>query len=241
MNRKSGQIKDILELLPEMDKKTSEYMEHLFIDAPGWLRESFYLRHFKKNETIVRENDPVDKVYILIKGRVKGVDYQKRGSYFGFADFNPFIFFGSMEILFGLQVYMTTLKAMTPCMLLETSVQTFKKWMDSDTEIMMEEIRALGNNLLEQAKFSRKMLFSEGMERILIFLTRQYELSKDDTGCRLMITRQDIADCTGLSVRSVNRLISELKSENLLVCRKGGIDIDESQYAKMRRRVIDNQ
>lgn len=239
MNLKSGQIKDILELLPEMDKVTSEYMEHLFSDAPEWLRSSFYLRQFKKNETIVRENDPVDRVYILIKGRVKGVDYQKRGSYFGFADFSPFIFFGSMEILLGLQVYMTTLKAMSPCILLETSVQIFRKWMESDRRTMMEEVRALGNNLFEQTKFSRKMLFSEGMERILIFLTRQCELDKADTNYRLMITRQDIADCTGLSVRSVNRLIGELKEENLLECRKGGIDIDESQYAEMKKRITD--
>ena len=104
---------------------------------------------------------------------------------------------------------------------------------------MMEEVRALGNNLLEQTKFSRKMLFSEGMERILIFLTRQCELDKADTNYRLMITRQDIADCTGLSVRSVNRLIGELKEENLLECRKGGIDIDESQYAEMKKRITD--
>lgn len=94
-------------------------MEEFLVNAPVWLLSSFYLRQFEEGRTIVRENETVDRVYILLEGYVKGIDYQDRGESYEYMWFHPVNVFGSMEILLNIEVYRTTLKTVTRCTLLE--------------------------------------------------------------------------------------------------------------------------
>ena len=76
MNSEIKRVENVLQLLQELSEEPKKYLEEFLVNAPVWLLSSFYLRRLEKNRAIVRENEPVDRVYILLEGCVKGVDYQ---------------------------------------------------------------------------------------------------------------------------------------------------------------------
>lgn len=230
MNSENRQVENVLQLLPELEEGTRKYLEEFLVNAPVWLLSSFYLRQFEEGRTIVRENETVDRVYILLEGYVKGIDYQDRGESYEYMWFHPVNVFGSMEILLNIEVYRTTLKTVTRCTLLEISRNVFEKWMHSDIHALLMEISTIGNSLLKQVKQSRGMLFIEGRERLLIFLAQQYGRCLGQRNCRISITRQQMADCTGLSVRTVNRLVRDLEEEGLIGRRDSRIWISDVQF-----------
>ena len=76
-------------------------------------------------------------------------------------------------------------------------------------------------------------LMLEGIDRIKLYFIQHYELSVKGDICILKITRQQIAEETGLSVRTVNRVIKKLKEQDLLKVKKQKIIITEKQYNSM--------
>lgn len=238
MNSEIKRVENVLQLLQELSEEPKKYLEEFLVNAPVWLLSSFYLRRLEKNRAIVRENEPVDRAYILLEGCVKGVDYQNRGENFEYMWFYPISVFGSMEILLNIGVYRTTLKTSTPCLLLEISRNLFEKWMHSDIHALLMEINTIGNSLLKQVKQSRGLLFTEGRERLLIFLARSYGKVGEASFC-ISATRQQMADCTGLSVRTVNRLLKELEEESLIERKGSKVCITDLQFQEIAKQLPD--
>ncbi|MEG0565697.1 MAG: helix-turn-helix domain-containing protein [Hungatella sp.] len=58
--------------------------------------------------------------------------------------------------------------------------------------------------------------------------------------CPLNITRQQIADCSGLSVKTVNRVIQELSDENYICKRGNKLVITREQYEDMKKEITAN-
>lgn len=227
------QVDNVLELLEELEEGPRKYLEKFLVNAPFWLLGAFYLRHMEKDTTIVQENEAVSKVYILVDGYVKGIDYQDKGETFEHTWFHPIYIFGSMEVLLNLPVYRTTLVTVTDCSFLEISRSVFEKWMHSDINALLMEVDTIGNSLLRQLKQSRGMLFIDGRERLLVFLAQHYEKCFGETSCRIPITRQQMADSTGLSVRTVNRLARELEEEHLIERKGAKIWISDEQFRRI--------
>lgn len=228
---------NLLQILQSMEEKPKAYLEEYLNSAPIWLLNAFQVKKIDAGQQILRENEPVNRVYILVDGVVKGVDYQESGENFECMWFRPVTIFGSMEILLKVEEYRTTLEAVTPCILLEISRSLYERWMVSDCHALLMEINTVGNFLLDQVKQARSLLFIEGRERLLIFLARQYLGEAGESGCRITVSRQQIADCTGLSVRTVNRLLRQLENDGLIQRKEAKIRISGEQFRNISKQL----
>lgn len=233
LNIEKREEENLLQILQGMEEASKRYLEEYLDSAPIWLLNAFHVKRFRADQQILRENEPVDRVYILVEGVVRGIDYQESGENFECMWFGPVTVFGSMEILLRVEEYRTTLETVTPCLLLEISRNLYEKWMLSDCHALLIEISTVGNFLLDQVKQARSLLFMEGRERLLIFMARQYKGGLDTGECHISATRQQIADCTGLSVRTVNRLLRELETDGLIQRKDAKIRISGEQFQKI--------
>ena len=68
-----------LPFLRELDKRRRELFEAYFETAPVWLMDSFQIEVLEKGVTFVRENTPVETVYIVGQGSIRAVDYRIYG------------------------------------------------------------------------------------------------------------------------------------------------------------------
>jgi CRP/FNR family cyclic AMP-dependent transcriptional regulator len=231
-------IEKLVALQKKLKDPEKEYLEQYLKNAPMWLLESFQIVHMGKDHVFIREKTEVDMVYILVEGIVKAIDYRIFGIVYNYMWFYPVKTFGSMEILLELQNYMTTLKTVTPCTMLAVSKDKFATWMRNDINTLLLESKSMGSYLLEQSRKERLFLFFQGVDRVILLFIHLYEKMAQNNKCILKLTRQDIADQSGLSIKTINRAVKKLEEEGYISREGNKILILESQYKKMQEYII---
>ncbi len=234
MDKTQSRICGILNLTKEIPKEKMEYIDKLFQDAPLWLIDCITIQKLGENEVFVRENTPVDKVFIMIDGNVTAVDHRIFGIEYDYVRFKPVSTFGSMEILLDIDTYKTTLKTTSECTFLVLKKNKFKEWIEKDINALLMETKGMGLNLLEQGRRERAFLFLGGMDRLMMVLTKNYEYLEVNGKCVLSMTRQELSDCSGLSIKTINRAVKKLEDEEYISRNGNKIVIDSMQYENMR-------
>lgn len=235
MDITNSKIEVVLEATKTIPEDKKEYMNHLFQDAPFWVLDCLNIQRYKENEVFIRENEPVDKIYILIEGIVKAVDHRIFGIEYDYMRFKPIKLFGSMEILLELDNYKTTLNTVTPCTFLVMKAERFRDWIDKDINAMKMESKSMGSYLLEQGRRERTFLFLNGIDRLYMVFMRNYEhMSYEHKKCILSFTRQELSDCSGISIKTINRSIKKMEEDGLIDRRGNKILISKEQYERMQ-------
>ena len=182
----------------------------------------------------IEENTPVDFVYILLKGTVRAVDYRIKGVAYDYMWFQPGKTFGAMELFYKIPLYMTTIMTVTDCTVLVMSKKNYERWIWDDKNALQMEIISTGNMLLDQNRTGRIFLFLQGMDRIIYFFVRNYNQQKQDNMAIFDISRQEIAERSGFSVKTVNRAVKKMEEEGYITKKGHKIIISEEQYLKMK-------
>ena len=225
------QIEGILNQIP---KEQREHFEKYFQNAPDALLRTINIERRSVNKVLVEENEPIEKIYILMKGTVKAVDFRVRGSAYEFARFDGFTVLGSMECMLGIQNYMTTLITASPCILLAIPREAYDNWIFRDINALRADVGFLRENLLERSRENRIMFLLNGMERLVYLLVKLCESRGEAEEYLLSINRQELAEQSGSSVKTVNRSMKSLEESDFLTRVGHKVKITKSQYASMR-------
>ena len=225
--------KEIEHALRQIPEEQSTYIKEYFQNAPEGLLTAMTLETIKANRILVEENDRIEKVYVLLEGQVKAVDFRVKGASYEFAVFGAVTFFGSMECLFGLEQYATTLVTDTVCTLISVPKVVFEKWLLSDPEAMKREAVSMRNYLLERSRESRVMMMLNGTERLMYLLTRMCEMQGQREEYILAVNRQELAEQSGSSVKTVNRSMKKLEESDMVLRVGHKVKATQSQYGSM--------
>ena len=228
-------IDKVLSLVHELNGEQKEYLERYITQAPVWLLEAFNIVNYEENTAFIRENQDVEYVYILVKGVVKAIDYRVLGVSYDYMWMEAVKTFGPMEILLGLDKFTTTLTTVTPCTMLVISKKQFEKWMKGDLNALLMESKMMVSYLLEQGRRERIFLFMEGTDRVAYLFCQMYEDNQKDGVCTIRFTRQELSDCSGLSVKTINRSIAKLVEDNYIGRDGNKIIITQEQYSRMKK------
>lgn len=227
-------INKIVALQNSLAGEKKEYLNRYLDNSPLWFLESMQIVRKEKNSIFIEENADVDYVYILVDGIVRAIDYRICGIVYDYMWFYSVKVFGAMEILLKMEKYKTTLKTVTDCTMIVISKNKFEKWMLNDINALHMEIESMGSYLLEQARKERVFLFLQGIDRIIYLFTQIYEQSSENNQCLLNLTRVELSERSGLSVKTINRSIKKME-ENGYFSRNGNkIIISKKQYLIMK-------
>jgi CRP/FNR family cyclic AMP-dependent transcriptional regulator len=224
-------LSSLIDQLPEV---TKEYLREYFSSAPTWVLENIQIGKLKSDTIFIREETKVEAIYILLEGIVKAIDYRFLGNSYDYMWFYPVISFGSMEVLLDLDQFQTTLSTMTTCTILMIPKSIFEKWVKNDIRVLSQEVKAMGTFLLKEVKRERVFLFMQGRERVVYMLTQIYEQTLENNICIINLTHQDLADSTGLSLKTINRSLKELEVEALINRSGNKIIIHPEQFEKLK-------
>ncbi len=228
-------INRIMEVQKNLPKEQSEYLNQFLSNAPRWVLESTQVVTKKKNTVFVEENTPADQVYILVDGTVRAIDYRIRGVAYDYMWFHAIKVFGSMEIFFRMPSYMTTLMTVTNCTMLVMSRTHFDRWIWDDKNALRMEVAKMGDYLLEESRNDRVILFLQGMDRILYLLTKNYEQENPKSTFVIDVSRQELAERSGFSIKTVNRSVKKLEEDGFIGRNGRRIVITREQYQKMKK------
>ena len=230
----NGNITKLVGVQKELSPEMAEYIGKNLSNAPYWVLDSAQIVSKKKDTMFIEENTPVDFVYILLKGTVRAVDYRIKGVAYDYMWFQPGKNFGAMEIFYKIPLYMTTIMTVTDCTMLVMSKKNYERWIWDDKNALQMEIISTGNMLLDQNRTGRIFLFLQGMDRIIYFFVRNYNQQKQDNMAIFDISRQEIAERSGFSVKTVNRAVKKMEEEGYITKKGHKIIISEEQYLKMK-------
>lgn len=232
---KSRPLYDALPFLNHIDAERQEQFERYFQSAPLWLLDAFQIEELKKGEVFVREGEVADTIFFIGQGIIEAIDYRVYGTPYDFMQFDRVYAFGGMEFLMDLDKYMTTLRTVTDCTIVRLPRAKFEKWLYSDIQAMKQESKLVSEYLLKESRNSRLFLFLQGSDRLALLFVERYEKYNKNGLLHVKGNRQNLADETGLCLKSVSRGVKKFQEDNLISKEGNQIFINQEQYEGLKR------
>lgn len=226
-------------LLQELDKGSREYLTKYFENAPDWLMESFQIVRLSEEKTFINEGDAADQIFILVKGNVLAVDYRVQEMVYGFIKFKPIEVFGAMEIMINMDRYKTTLMTKTECIFLKITREKFQKWINNDLQAFKMQTEKVVGYLTDEARRQRLYVMLQGVERVGLVLYDLYETYAKGDKFAMTISRHDLAETTGLSLRTITRALNSMEEEGYLTKEGRNIIMTREQCEMLKEKMED--
>lgn len=234
---KHGFLYKALPFLKELCKEEQEQFGEYFRTAPLWLIDSFRVERVKKGTVFTREGEPADTVFFIAGGTIAATDYRMYGMSYDYRRYNRVYAFGAMEILINVDRYMTTLRVASDCTIAMLPRAKYEKWLFSDINALKYESMRMGTDLLNESRDNRLFLFVQGPDRLALLFIKRYEQYGKKGILSIKRSRQNLADETGLCVKTISRAIKKFSEQNLVTKERNLITIDEEQYQGLKKMI----
>lgn len=224
-----------LEELNKVKDSKRDYLNQVFKYMPEAIIRATTHKSVKKDEFIIRAGEPCDTIYVILKGSIVGLDYQKLGKVYYFMDFAKMYIIGDFEVFAEDKEYNVSIRAASDCELLAIPSSLYWKWIKHDENALLLRMKNVMSILTSEKASDRKYMFMSCKERLMKYLVTSYANKKGDLGGTIRInrTQTQLSERVGYNVRSVQRSIAALEKENLIGIENGKITMQEEQYDRM--------
>lgn len=182
------------------------------------------LLKFKKNQTIFFEGNTALFYHQIVEGNVKMVNINSAGKEFIQGMFTSGQSFGEPVLLTG-ELYPASAVASDDASVIKLNKESFLHVLKEFPEIHFNLTQLLAKRLYNKAIISKEIAIHTPEHRILrvLELFRKNIIEQGRKKCKVEISRQQIADMTGLRVETVIRAIKALERKDQVKIEKGKI------------------
>ena len=227
-----------MDVFKELPLKKQVYMEMLFQNCTEEVKYYMSMAEVQENQTLIEAGERCSNIYIILSGKVTGIEWPMTGRPYFFKDYGPGDFFGEIEYFADLLNYRISVVTVTRCRVLIIPVKYYMEWLQSDAEALYLRTKENMRRLISQTADARKYLFIESRERLMMHLIRKYEQKLPlKKVLELRQSREQLSEEIGFSVKTLNRNIKKLEKEELICLQKWKIIITEAGYLKMKQQV----
>lgn len=181
------------------------------------------LKKFKKNETILHEEDTNKFMYVILSGKVKVVRTTEDGKEIILAMHKSGNFFGEMSLIDGKTTSASVITTEDSLIAILSKEDFFSlvfintKVIDNLMKILCARLRICNDTIellnLNDASHRTKMA--------LLMLIEEYgEKTPEGTVLNIKLTHQNISDMAGLTRESVTRVIDKLQKQKEIIILK---------------------
>lgn len=227
-----------MDVFGELPLAKQTYMEMLFQNCTEEVKYYMRVMEVDEDETLIQAGEKCRNIYMILSGKVTGIEWPMNEKPYFFKDYGPGDFFGEIEYFSDLSNYRISVVAVTKCRVLVIPITCYMEWLKDDVEALYLRTKANVSRLVEQTADARKYLFIEGRERLMMHLIRKYEQKQPSKKIlELKENRDQLSEAIGFSVKTLNRNIKKLKEADLIQIQKGKIIITEEGYLQMKRHI----
>lgn len=176
------------------------------------------IKHFEKNEYIFKEGQKAYYYYQIVSGEVKMNNYLENGKEFIQSFFSPPRSFGEPPLFANIR-YPANAIATTSSKIIQLDKKAFLQLLIAHPEIHLKITEALATRLHYKAIMAPEISSQEPEHRvlrILDYLKKEIYKLENPFSFKVDLTRQQIADLTGLRVETVIRATKNLEKKNEL-------------------------
>lgn len=226
-----------MDVFNELPPKKRDYMNLLFQNCTEEVKYYMTLMEVDPDTALIEAGDKCSNIYIILSGKVTGIEWPINEKEYSFKDFGPGDFFGEIECFADLTNYRISVVTVTSCRVLVIPAPFYMAWIQNDVEALYSRAKVNMRRLITQTTDARRYLFLEAKERLILHLIRKYEQrSSSRYACDLTLaqTRAQLSEEIGFSVKTLNRNIKLLEEMNMIQLHHGKIVISETGYLQMK-------
>jgi len=227
LNAVDGRLKK-LELLKQEFIPGLEGLERLMQTSGGkdvlhTLTEDRSINKYKKKQTIYSEGNHPNRLYYVIKGKIKAFKCNDEGKELVTELYSAGDFLGYVAMLEG-TVYNDTAQAMEETELAVIPTEDFEELVNNNKEVAHNFMKLLAKNVSEKENQLLSIAYNSLRKKIadaLLLLQKKYKL-KDEPHFVININRESLANIAGTAKESLIRTLSDFRTEKLIDIEKDG-------------------
>jgi len=203
--------------------KKTELFSSLTDEEMDQIINKMVVKQFKKNETILYEEDTNELMYIILLGKVKVVRTTEEGKEIILAIHKSGSFFGEMSLIDGKTTPASVIGTEDSLIAIISKKDFFSiifhqnKVTRNLLEILCSRLRR-GWDTIQLLNFNNA---SRRTKMLFFMLTDEYgEKAPDGTILNIKLTHQDISDMTGLTRETVTRVLDKLQKNKEIIVLK---------------------
>jgi CRP/FNR family transcriptional regulator, cyclic AMP receptor protein len=186
-------------------------------------------RRFRRNEVIFHQGDPGDSLHVVSSGTVKIVLPSTEGEEAIIATLRPGDFFGELSLLDGAP-HSASVVALEPAETMALPRDVFRELLDRDPGLRDALLAGLTHELRRITRHVEELHFLDLPGRLAMRLSRLAR-EKDPHSRQVSLdwpyTQSDLAAMIGGTRQSVNKLLSGLVDEGLVIIERDALIIPD--------------
>jgi CRP/FNR family transcriptional regulator, cyclic AMP receptor protein len=190
------------------------------------LAEDRSINKYKKKQNIYTEGNHPNRLYYVVKGKVKAYKTNDDGKELVTDLFSPGDFLGYIAMLEG-GVYKDTAEALEETELAVIPKEEFDDLLNKNAEVAKKFIQLLAQNVSAKENQLLGLAYNSLRKKVaeaLMQLQKKYQKNGDEK-FTIDISRENLATIAGTATESLIRTLSDFRSEKLIDIKDGGISI----------------
>jgi CRP/FNR family transcriptional regulator, cyclic AMP receptor protein len=190
------------------------------------LTEDRNINKYKKKQNIYSEGNHPNRLYYVLKGKVKTYKTNDDGKELVTELFSPGDFLGYIALLEG-AVYRDTAEALEETELAVIPKEDFEELINNNKEVAQKFIKLLAKNISAKENQLLGLAYNSLRKKVaeaLILLQKKYQPANDEKFA-IDISRESLATIAGTATESLIRTLSDFRSEKLIDIKDGSISI----------------
>ncbi len=211
---------------PGLEGLDSLMQSHLRKNVLQSLVEDRNINYYKKKQIIYSEGNHPNRLYYLLKGKVKAYKRNDDGKELVTDLFSPDDFLGYIALVEG-GVYKDTAEALEETELAIIPREDFEELINNNKEVAQKFIRLLAKNVSEKEAQLLGLAYNSLRKKVaeaLLMLQKKYQLTGENDFV-IDISRESLATVAGTATESLIRTLSDFRNEKLIDIKDGGITI----------------
>jgi CRP/FNR family transcriptional regulator len=196
------------------------------------LRDRLQIKQFKKNASILHEEDTNDYMYVVLTGKVKAIRTTEDGKEIILAMHPAGDFFGEVTLIDG-QTSPASVIATEGSTIAIIAKKDFEAILLSQGKVLMNLLNIFCARLRKSWETIEILNFNNASQRVKMFfltLIDEYgEKTDKEIVLNIRLTHQDISEMTGLTRETVTRVIDRLqKNREIVMLKNNRIQLNPS-------------
>jgi len=220
-----------LDLLKQQVTHDLEGLQHLMQASFGkdvWqsLTEDRNINRYKKKQIIYSEGNHPNRLYYILKGKVKAYKTNDDGKELVTDLFSPGDFLGYVALLEG-AVYKDTTETLEETELAVIPGEDFEELLNRNTGVTKKFVQLLAKNISDKEEQLLGLAYNSLRKKVaeaLILMQKKYQ-GKEQEKFTIDISRENLATMAGTATESLIRTLTDFRNEKLIGINNGSITI----------------
>lgn len=207
-------------------------LETYFRYMPEELYHRYTIRVYPPGFIIHQKDYKLESFGIIAKGEHRVINEFENGNVFMIEKNEPIDFVGEVTILAGMEKTSVTIETLTETTVVYFSRKDFEDWISKDIHFLRLVSHKVAYKLYRSSYNRGARLFYPPNFILLDYVLKQASSLGIEKKKEIIIqkTRQELYEECGITVKTMNRTISNLKDDGVISVKKGKIAMSLEQY-----------